>query len=740
MPFDPTKITRELILQAVEFIEKEQPKLRDSTRFDVYINSKPYPPKEIMAYAHFLLNGEKIWRLAGGKPTNTYLRNFGFKIKRKNYSPTHYYWVCQGSTYELERAQGYLAAKDDQFHHHQSLKDLEAGDHIIHYFNKAIVAVSTVVTPYTPGITPYDDGKGLIVKVKFDELSLPIEMETIREKLHDHPEVLPKVYSPLSKDLVVNQGYLFPFTKEGYELLIGTPGNKEEININQSKQSMDNLPALNTIFYGPPGTGKTYSTMAHALGILGVEQTKMTRKALKAEYDKKRNEGRIVFTSFHQSLSYEDFIEGIKPDVVNETVTYDFKPGIFKSLANKARESYELALKSNKGRNVRVSFELVFEKLKAHVEEGKLTGTLLRIPLQTTHFDISDIVGDSIKLVTSVGGVKNVMTKPTLRNIYENPDEVERFIKGGMQIYYRALLQQLNTYEEEFAKDHISAVVENYVLIIDEINRGPVSQIFGELITLLEEDKRLGRPEALEVKLPYSKDLFGVPPNLYIIGTMNTADRSVEALDTALRRRFEFKELQPDPKLLSPEYRFWSLLWEYQDKNWHDKEYKEKEDFLLHALGATQELRNTRKEIWERMKTEGKSEKQIAYFRSGSFDHLDVKNLLETINERIELLLNRDHLIGHSYFFHVYTEADLKKVIYKNIIPLLQEYFYGDYGKIGLVLGQGFVKMKKDGKVKQGAFAKFDYEDQDLLQKVVYEIVPEEHVNITEAIRLLYEK
>ena len=179
-----------------------------------------------------------------------------------------------------------------------------------------------------------------------------------------------------------------------------------------------------------------------------------------------------------------------------------------------------------------------------------------------------------------------------------------------------------------------------YVLIIDEINRGNVSQIFGELITLIEEDKRLGKNEALEVILPYSKEKFGVPSNLHIIGTMNTADRSVEALDTALRRRFSFVEMMP--------------------------EYEE--------------------------------------LKKIQFDDFQLGELLKTINSRIEALLDRDHTIGHSYFINIKpndTEA-LKEAFTNKIIPLLQEYFYHDYEKLALILGEGFVECiePKESKVE----------------------------------------
>ncbi|MXV14408.1 McrB family protein [Hufsiella ginkgonis] len=194
---------------------------------------------------------------------------------------------------------------------------------------------------------------------------------------------------------------------------------------------------------------------------------------------------------------------------------------------------------------------------------------------------------------------------------------------------------------------------ECYVLIIDEINRGNVSQIFGELITLIEEDKRLGNNESLLIHLPYSKKKFGVPSNLHLIGTMNTADRSVEALDTALRRRFSFTEMQPNGELLK--------------NNLFPADYT-------------------------------------------------LADLLDTINDRIELLLDSDHKIGHAYFINVGSEEDLYSVFAAKIIPLLQEYFYDDRGKIGLVLGEGLFEVIPAATSRKTSLAKFFNYDTDAIE------------------------
>ena len=193
-----------------------------------------------------------------------------------------------------------------------------------------------------------------------------------------------------------------------------------------------------------------------------------------------------------------------------------------------------------------------------------------------------------------------VLKKIALRASY---DALKRDLKRELQVREEA------NYEEKKK------------VVIDEINRGNISKIFGELITLLEEDKRIGTTNHVTVSLPYTKEQFALPSNLYIIGTMNTSDKSIAQIDVALRRRFSFEEMMPS--------------------------YEELEEI----------------------------------------DEIDVSKLLETINKRVEFLLDRDHLIGHAYFVRINTLDELIDTVTKKIIPLLQEYFYGDNEKVGTVLG-----------------------------------------------------
>ena len=323
----------------------------------------------------------------------------------------------------------------------------------------------------------------------------------------------------------------------------------------------------------------------------------------------KKEDRRYRFITFHQSTSYEDFVEGIKPvmdDVEGEKVSYTIEDGIFKRIAMIA---------------------------SAHPEK-------------------------------------------------------------------------------------------EYALFIDEINRGNIANIFGELITLLEEDKRHGQPNEIEVILPYSKEAFSVPSNLYIIGTMNTADRSVEALDTALRRRFSFIEVLPQPDLLTPGYMVWRLFWKYDGCNWDDPVYEPQEKRLFDFIGATEWFRDNKENLWSTWKNEGKKERQARDLDDREFEGVNLKDLLTLINQRIEKLLDHDHLIGHSYFMDVFSVADLKAAFQNKIIPLLQEYFYGDHGKIGLVLGKGFFENEgRQNEDTQTSFANFDnYDSSDYLEKPVYRL------------------
>ncbi|MDR8016374.1 McrB family protein [Ectopseudomonas guguanensis] len=383
-------------------------------------------------------------------------------------------------------------------------------------------------------------------------------------------------------------------------------------------------PSLNQILFGPPGTGKTYATIDHALAILdpgfmiaNKGDDEGARERLKTRFDQLAKEGRVRFVTFHQSFSYEDFVEGLRAGCDDEgQLEYRVEPGVLKRLCVDAERG---ASAEND------PFDKAFERLKDRLES---TGE--RIVAQTVRgrrFAFEYVGGETFRIFPEESQEQKFPYRAALgdiRRLYRTGD------KSSMHnaSYVQGILQYLRDecgLPEYVAELPAERERPKYVLIIDEINRGNVSRIFGELITLIEESKRAGRKEHLEVTLPYSKERFSVPDNVYLIGTMNTADRSLAGLDIALRRRFVFREMPPRPDLLK--------------------------DVLVQGLNIGQ--------------------------------------LLEKMNQRIEVLLDRDHALGHAYFMPLKDDSSLARLelIFRNqILPLLQEYFFEDWQRIGWVL------------------------------------------------------
>lgn len=471
--------------------------------------------------------------------------------------------------------------------------------------------------------------------------------------------------------------------------------------------------SLNQIFYGPPGTGKTYNSINKALEIIDSKiDLNQKRSIIKSEYEKFKKNGQILFTTFHQSLSYEDFIEGIKPQEPNvgESLKYEIQAGIFKIAC--ARAGFLCQKKYNEVNKKEVTkykfddlYNAFIDFIQKEIDKGifpifsTITGKSVEIFEINTQGSIrarakgsitnkvAPLTQDNIeKLYNKFNSINEIKALDVVKEtvgispritefyaVFKGIKEFEKTYKAESSIIEEVAYSEISDDNEKIKKFdagiyneaiiNVGDEAERVVLIIDEINRGNVSQIFGELITLIEDDKRLGRSESLEAILAYSKSNFGVPSNLYIVGTMNTADRSVEALDTALRRRFIFEEMPPRYNLEGLKYKLEGI---------HGYE------------------------------------------------------ILKTINNRIEKLLDKNHQIGHSYFILKDGENANEKLItsfYKNIIPLLQEYFFGDFGKIGLVLGEGFVRLKTitDSSL---LFSSFEHENrEDLIARDTYEII-----------------
>ncbi|EIC6058773.1 AAA family ATPase, partial [Campylobacter jejuni] len=408
-----------------------------------------------------------------------------------------------------------------------------------------------------------------------------------------------------------------------------------------------NIP-LNQILYGPPGTGKTYHTIDKALEILG--ENLENRDEKKAKFDEYVKNGQIVFTTFHQSYGYEEFVEGIKPRIDSKEnskeVEYEIKDGIFKELCKKALDNYKVSLLTQeefvKSEDLENKIEIFLDEL---VDQQKFIEKI-----QSGGFKLEEY-NEKYRIITDDTNANLYLNLEIFKTLLENKDKIinGRSIKQilnnkhrrQIDSYYFQLVKLFKEREQDYKVDNNPSEkpeLKPYIIIIDEINRGNVSKIFGELITLIEPSKRIGEKEELKVTLPYSGEKFGVPKNVYIIGTMNTADRSITSLDTALRRRFEFIEMMPDVSKLS-------------------------------------------------MDCEG----------------INLQELLKAINTRIEYLLDREKTIGHAFFVSVENLEDLKKVFQNKIIPLLQEYFYNDYALINEVLNDNgmIFEDKKDDKYLQ---------------------------------------
>lgn len=437
---------------------------------------------------------------------------------------------------------------------------------------------------------------------------------------------LPEDFNPYFVNMAVWHTYS-QLKKESNDDKSFSIGNPHEINeLKGNNYKMDNIIPLNQILYGPPGTGKTYNTVIRSVDaaepsfVPGGDSDDEIRTSYKAKYDQLVSAGRIRFVTFHQSYGYEEFVEGLSAKTEGDTLSYYEKAGIFKETCIEANEFI-----GEDSFTLKAQFDDKWEQFSYQLAESE-SGIKIETLSKKTFFTVTEVTNNTIRFDKNKGTSVHTLSVSTLKSLFCD----EKTINGGLSPYYEALLEYLNSLDGHLGilKDR-----KNFVLVIDEINRGNISKIFGELITLIEPSKRLGQPEALEVTLPYSAEKFSVPDNLYIIGTMNTADRSLAMMDTALRRRFDFVEMMPKPQLFS-----------------------------------------------------GKSVYGI-----------QLDQLLSKMNERIEVLYDREHTLGHAFFMPVANKIDLEgkqaaftelQQVFKNkIIPLLEEYFFEDWNKIRLVLG-----------------------------------------------------
>lgn len=318
--------------------------------------------------------------------------------------------------------------------------------------------------------------------------------------------------------------------KNDYEKLLKLLGYSEaQVGADVALNANSNY-SLNTILYGPPGTGKTYNSIDLAVKTVNVESAK-DHKENKIEFDRLRKDGQIEFVTFHQNYTYEDFMVGIKPDIDNALLRFVPYKGIFYQLCKRARDNYE-ASKSNSKLQ---SYEELVEEMLTRISDDQP----LELKTRTGKpFWLTDYTDKTLYLRKSTGSEIHTLSISTLIDVSEG----KREMVSGLGAYYYPLIEYLNNNRKPSGK---SEDLKKYVLIIDEINRANISKVFGELITLLEDDKRLGQDNELRISLPNGEKDFAIPPNLYVIGTMNTADKSIALIDIALRRRFEFKGYYP---------------------------------------------------------------------------------------------------------------------------------------------------------------------------------------------------
>ena len=536
-----------------------------------------------------------------------------------------------------------------------------------------------------------DEDKKCWVDIEFDKL-----LDYENEKILKTEDLINKLSEQNWTNGIQNPGTKIketevPELKEMWNKLINREENSKTSNGGDEKETMKKEFDKNVIFYGPPGTGKTYTTAKRAVEICKTESEKELTdySEIMEKYNELKKKNRIEFITFHQSYGYEEFIEGIKPIVLNEDyesedesenkqeskndikiendIKYKIEDGIFKKFCEAATKAI---IKTNNNKDDILSEAIVWKvTVRDEVKEDCFANNHVRINFElgtagALKFDNEIKKGDIIITTdgsrTKINGIAVVTDGKayTLNKAQSDTTtrNVDWLVKGINEDIYeindkkilprKTVTKVPNMKVEDIiklAKEKNSEVLSEidiekntkpYVFIIDEINRGNISKIFGELITLIEPTKRSGKKECISTKLPYSKKEFTVPDNVYIIGTMNTADRSIALMDTALRRRFKFEEMLPDYHLL--------------------------EDIFVEDKGVK----------------------------------VNIGAMLKVINERIEYLYDREHTIGHAVFLEK-MENDkinidinkLENIFKKNIIPLLQEYFYEDYEKIRIVLG-----------------------------------------------------
>nr|WP_294860482.1 AAA family ATPase [uncultured Fluviicola sp.] len=441
----------------------------------------------------------------------------------------------------------------------------------------------------------------------------------------DKNEILNKDWNYL---LNISEDFIKQTINYYYELL-NTTGLKAIVDKSKItlKEDIDHFP-INQILYGPPGTGKTHRLKSEYFPKYTTKETSITSEQHFEEVVRELTWWQVIAIAVIELgkckvgdiLKHKWVIQKAKLSNSNTV-----RPTVWGQLQSHTVESCEYV-------NVKAKQQpFIFNKSEDSYWE-------------ILDEEVKELVPELYEIIESVNNFLPNPEKEIKRYVFTTFHQsfnYEDFIEGIKPILNDGQESEQLIYKiedgifKELCKRAESDPNNQYAIFIDEINRGNVSAIFGELITLIETDKRKDGEHPMSAKLPYSKKSFTVPSNVDIIGTMNTADRSVEALDTALRRRFSFVEMLPEPELLE----------------------------------------------------------------NNTIEGLNLATLLKTINERIEILVDRDHTIGHAFFINDKSIDDLKHTFKNKIIPLLQEYFYGNYQKMALVLGSSFFKITEQKSV-----------------------------------------
>lgn len=672
------KITRRHVLDAVDKIEKEGIILEPSTRFDVVINGKTYPPKEIMRYANLLANGTKEWPYSGGEPTNKYLKKFDFEIRPKENSVKEIVltlrksfpniWRCADSwRWNEMKDTGLLtfAWLDKKINYSEiDFSDLKSGSRAIYPWVNEL-SVGDLI--FVMGKNTFD---GICIAQSEYSFNGPtLALTGYGEKPAIRVRYIYKLENPISHNLETHNNpatfaeiekYSFGLERIVSFLLENQPSAIDNLmkfinGMTQNRLIQEGLSEinLNTIIYGPPGTGKTYKLNEY-------KEAYFTDRGIAKSADDVLKE-KVSEYPFWKILAA---ILGDKgnPMSVSEILDSPLLRAKINPDAKTPRNTVWRILQSyadseSTGMNSKYKGpSTLFKKDKDSkwsilddrkneladiIDQGliDLAANPLLPPVQSatikTRYNFITF-HQKYSYEDFIEGIKPLLSN---EDAEEQSGELQFELKKG--IFYNSCLEALrlvgyDSFEacyQDSAENRIAKFETaksnpsmQFALFIDEINRANISAVFGELITLLEDDKRIGADNEMWLELPYSNEKFSVPGNLFVIGTMNTADRSIALLDIALRRRFEFKSLYP----------------EYTETEW-----------------------------WA--------------------------SLLEALNQAIyNWKKNPDFFIGHAFFINK-PEADRARILNTKIIPLLYEYCQSNAATVKKILSEAGVALKSTG-------------------------------------------